>query len=440
MLLALRRKHEFSGVRKLAGASGLLLIGRVAGAAANFAFALSLARLLLPAEVGAVFAAISTAFLTSIVVTLNIESGSIRFLVAARQAVDEKTVNGFIAFGRRLLLGLSLPVCGAYVVIASLNPGPLQMTAILSAAASIPAIGWLRLAGSHATALGKPARGSLPRTALQPLLLVVLFQSAILIGVPATAELALFCFLVSFALTAVVQFVLLHKYLRPCTGTSRRLDAWRDWTANGFYMSPNIMLQDYLQHSIILAAAFVLKTEAIAVLGLSLRCISLIRFGVLSINIAASPMISRAIAEKDHLRRDAYFRNAALLKAPPALLAMAGIVLFSGPILSIFGPDYAGEGAILGWLALIPLISALLGPNYMLLNISGARRHVFAASLVALGALFTATPIASAFFGATGAAVAATLVFTGWELSLFFVARIKFGMDASILSIFFHRQ
>lgn len=439
MLLALRRKHEFSGVRRLASASGLLLIGRVAGTAANFAFALSLARMLPPGEVGAVFAAISTAFLTSIIVTLNMESGSIRFLVAARQAEDEETVNGFIAFGRRLLLSLSLPVCGAYVLIASLNPGPLPLAAILCAAASIPAIGWLRLAGSHATALGKPAQGSLPRTALQPLLLVVLFQAAIFGGVQATANLALFCFLASFALTAIAQFALLRDYLRPRPETGRRLDGWRDWLANGFYMSPNILLQDYLQHAIILAAALVLKAEAIAVLGLSLRCISLIRFGVLSINIAASPMISRAIAEKNHAQRDAYFRNAALLKAPPALLALAGIVLFSGPILSIFGPDYSGEGAILGWLAFIPLVSALLGPNYMVLNISGARRHVFAASLAALGALFTAAPVASALFGATGAAVAATLVFAGWELSLFVVARMKYGMDASILSVV-HRR
>lgn len=439
MLLALRRKHEFGGVRKLAGASGLLLTGRVAGAAANFAFALSLARMLPPAEVGAVFAAISSAFLTSIVVTLNIESGSIRFLVVARQAEDEEAVNGFIAFGRRLLIGLSLPVCSAYVVIALLNPGPLQIAPILCAAASIPAIGWLRLAGSHATALGKPSQGSLPRTALQPLLLVALFQAALFGGFQATADLALFCFLASFVLTAVVQFLLLHQYLRPRPDIGRRIDGWRDWLANGFYLSPNIMLQDYLQHSIILAAAFVLKAEAIAVLGLSLRCISLIRFGVLSINIAASPMISRAIAEKDHSQRDAYFRNAALLKAPPAFLAMAGITLFSGPILSIFGPEYAGEGAILGWLALIPLSSALLGPNYMLLNISGARRHVFGASLAALGALFTATPVASASFGATGAAMAATLVFVGWELSLFLVVRMKLGMDASILSLFKRR-
>ena len=439
MLLALKRKHEFSGVRKLAGASGLLLAGRVAGAAANFAFAFSLARMLPPAEVGAVFAAISAAFLTSIIVTLNMESGSIRFLVAARQASDETTVNGFIAFGRRLLFGLSAPVCGAYAFIASLNPGPLPMTAIFCTAVSIPAIGWLRLAGSHATALGKPAHGSLPRTALQPMLLAVLFQGAIAGGVQASAGLALFCFLASFALTAVVQFLLLRKYLRPSPQTGRRIDGWRDWLANGFYLSPNIMLQDYLQHAIILSAAFVLKAEAIAVLGLSLRCISLIRFGVLSINIAASPMISRAIAEKNHPQRDTHFRNAALLKAPPALLAMAGVLLFSGQILSLFGPEYAGEGAILGWLALIPLTSALLGPNYMLLNISGARRHVFAASLAALGALFTAAPVASAYFGATGAAAAATLVFAGWELSLFLIARIKFGMDASILSVF-HRR
>ncbi|MCK5749682.1 MAG: hypothetical protein KAH44_25935, partial [Oricola sp.] len=78
MLLTMRNQQDFRGVRRLAGASGLLLVGRVAGAGANFAFAVLLARMLPAAEVGAIFTAISTAFLTSIIVTINIESGSIR--------------------------------------------------------------------------------------------------------------------------------------------------------------------------------------------------------------------------------------------------------------------------------------------------------------------------------------------------------------------------
>ncbi|MCK5749207.1 MAG: hypothetical protein KAH44_23540, partial [Oricola sp.] len=221
---------------------------------------------------------------------------------------------------------------------------------------------------------------------------------------------------------------------------ARRLDGWRDWAANGFYMSPNILLQDYLQHSILLAAAFTLGAEELAVLGLSLRCISLVRFGVLSINIAASPMISRAIAERDDAKRDSCFRNAALLKTPPALLALAGAIIFAGPVLSFFGAEYAEDKSILGWLALIPVASALFGPNYMLLNISGARREVFSISLAALIVLFAATPLAGVFYGSTGAAIAAALVFTGWELGLYLTARLKYAMDASILSIFHKSQ
>lgn len=440
MLLSLREREGFHGVRHLAGASGILLAGRVAGAGANLAFAVLLARSVSVPEVGAVFAAISTAFLTSIILTMNIESGSIRFLVAARHAGDEETVNGFIAFGRRLLFCLTAPVGAAYAAIASLNPGPLSLSAILFAAISIPAIAWMRLAGSHATALGKPARGSLPRTALQPLLLIIIFLAALALGAPASGELALLSFLASFAATAIVQFLLLHRYLKPLPTTGRRLDEWRNWIANGFYMAPNILLQDYLQHSILIAAAFALGAEDIAILGLSLRCISLIRFGVLSINIAASPMIARAIAEENHGHRDSCFRNAALLKAPPAFLALAGAVLFGGPILSLFGAQYAREASILAWLALIPLASALLGPNYMLLNISGARRELFATSLAALAVLFAATPALGAVAGPVGAATAAASVFAAWEFALYLIARLKLGMDASILSVFSTRQ
>jgi O-antigen/teichoic acid export membrane protein len=201
-------------------------------------------------------------------------------------------------------------------------------------------------------------------------------------------------------------------------------------------MSPMMLLQDYLQHAIVLAAAMTLPAAEVAVLAISLRFISLIRFGVLSVNMAASPLIARAIAAGDVVRRDARLRSAALLKAPAAMLASAAVIVLSGPIMTLFGPEYSGKGGVLACFTLIPLIAAVLGPNHMLLNISGKRSAVFAISLAALAVLFVAVPAAASAFGVAGAAAAATLSYALWETALYLAVRVKLGMDASILSIF----
>ena len=63
----------------------MLMGGRRGGVAANFFFNLMLARFLAPEDVGIIMVVISTTMLASILTTMNIESGSVRHLVHARE-------------------------------------------------------------------------------------------------------------------------------------------------------------------------------------------------------------------------------------------------------------------------------------------------------------------------------------------------------------------
>lgn len=426
-------RDGFNSVRQLAVPSSLLLAGRVAGAAASFLFAVLLARSLPVAEVGYTLAAISAAFIASVLATVNVEAGGIRFLVAAREAGEKHVVAGFIFFGRILLLCIAPVVMAVYALLA---PG--DGNAALWAALSIPAIAWLRLSGSHATALGRPVAGSLPRTGLQPLLLLLIYPSAMVAGAPPSPGLALACFFVSFLVTALIQYLLLRHDLSTRGTQGRDIAGWRDWLANGLYMSPIVLLQDYLQHGVVVVAALALGKPEVAVLAIALRFLSLVRFGILAINMASSPSIARAMARADSAERDRLLRAAALLKAPAAAVACLVIALMAEPILALLGPEYAGGGRALAWFTLIPLASAVFGPNQMLLNISGARRWVFAVSLATIAVTFLAIPAGGATYGVSGAAMAAALLFVAWEAALFAVARTRYGVDASFFAVLAH--
>lgn len=435
MRFAPQMRQVFADVRNIAGASGALLAGRIIGAAAGFAFAILLARTLPQHEVGIVFTAISSAFLASVLITLNVESGSIRFLVAARESGKADTVKGFIYFGRLVLLCAAPVVVGGYAALSFVREGAGANAALaFLAAGSIPIIGWLRLAGTHATAMGRPAVGSLPRTALQPVALLILYPACLLAGAKSTAELAIACFLASFALTAIVQYALLRGTVRAGPSRERDFSGWRNWLANGFFMSPIILLQEYLQHAVVIVAALALDPDEIAVLAISLRFISLVRFGVLSVNMASSPGISRAVARADHEERDRRLRAAAWLKTPAAALACLGVIVSAEPLLALIGPEYAGGGKALVWLTLIPLASAAFGPNQMILNISGAQSWVFGVSLITIGVAALAIPFAGATGAAAGAAMAAALIFAAWEAALHVVTKWRFGVDASFFA------
>ena len=418
-----------------AGASVMLIASRIAGMAAAFLFTLVLARSLSPADVGAVLAVMSGAFLASLFVTLNIESGSIRFVVAAQQQNHDDVARGFLSFGRLIILGASPFVVAGFLAILFLWDGQAASQhrgLVFLAAASIPIMGWLRFSGSIATAVGVPLQGSAPRTCVQPAAMLAIFSVIVMssgMGTPTSAGAS---FLIAFIVAALVQFLLLRDRIRFGEGRTRNFSEKRDWLVNGFYLSPLILLQENLQYAAILAASLCLGASDVAIYAIAFRVTAIIRFAVLAVNIAVSSKISRAMASGDHALRDAILKNAAPLRVFPALAATALVILFAGPILTIFGEAYARGATALVWFALIPLSAAMLGPNQMLLNIAGHRRSASAVSLAALIVLVSATAYSGQAFGVAGAAAATAIAYSLWELSLFFLARAKLGVNASV--------
>lgn len=422
----------------LAGASGALVASRIIGMAASFLFTLVLARVLSPADVGAVLTIMSGAFLISLLVTMNIESGSIRFVVAAKENGQEEAARGFLSFGRFMIIAISpFAILGFYIAFHLWDGATISQYGVLVwlAAAAIPIMGWLRFSGSVATAIGAPLRGSAPRTSVQPIALLCIFSLSAVIAGAATPILAGASFLAAFVIAAIAQFLVLRAKIRLGEERVRDFSAWRDWLANGLYLSPLILLQENLQYAAIFAASLGLGASDVAIYAISFRFVAIIRFAVLAVNIAASAKISRAMISGDRFLRDHTLRQTALLRMMPAVTATVFVICFAEPILGLFGDAYASGAQALIWFTLIPLSAAILGPNQMLLNIAGHRRSASCVSLISLIVLIVAIAYSGKVFGIAGATAATAIVYSFWELSLFVLARIKIGANASIFSV-----
>ncbi len=422
----------------LAGASGALVASRIIGMAASFLFTLVLARFLSPADVGVVLTIMSGAFLISLLVTMNIESGSIRFVVAAKENDQEEAARGFLSFGRFMIIAISpFAVLGFYIAfyLWSRETTAQYETLVWLAAAAIPIMGWLRFSGSIATAVGAPLRGSAPRTSVQPIAMLCIFSLSAVTAGAATPILAGASFLAAFVIAAIIQFLVLRAKIKFGGEHVRNFSAWRDWLANGLYLSPLILLQENLQYAAIFAASLGLGASDVATYAIAFRFVAIIRFAVLAVNIAASAKISRAMTNGDTFLRDQTLRQTALLRMAPAVASVVFVIFFAEPILGLFGDKYASGVQALIWFTLIPVSAAIFGPNQMLLNIAGYRRSASGASLIALTILVVAVAYSGKVFGVAGAAAATAIVYSLWELSLFVLTRIKTGANASIFSV-----
>jgi O-antigen/teichoic acid export membrane protein len=436
LLSAALNKGQSAGVSSILTVSTTLMAARMGGVAANFFFNLLLARLLAPEDVGTVMLIVSTAMLASILTTWNIEAGSIRHLLYAREEGQAQSSAGFVLFSRRLWL-LSTPlVVTAYLTAALLggSGGTVDNLWIYAAGAlAAPIIGWLRLNTRQATVLSRQLAGSIPNLLIRPLLLLALVAACVPAGIDLSRELVLVLFTLTALVAAIVQFMLLRSAFRFVRTGPHSFAGRKIWLQTGFLLTASLVITEYFQDVTLATAALVLPAADIAKLAIALRLVGFVSFGLAAVSIAVSPRITQALARNDAGELARLLTISAHVKFWSGLLVGGVLVAVAEPVLGLFGPEYVDAAPTLGWLILMPLLIAAIGPNEMLLNITGKQRYIFRSALGGLGVAMAAIPGFASLFGLQGAAAGAVLGYAVWELMNYANVRRLLKIDASIV-------
>jgi O-antigen/teichoic acid export membrane protein len=184
---------------------------------------------------------------------------------------------------------------------------------------------------------------------------------------------------------------------------------------------------------ILALAAFSLHPAEIAKLAIVLRLVGFLSFGLGAVNMAISPKLAIAFARNDIVTREKLLTISTHLKLWPGVIIAAALVLFGELILSIFGAAYVTAAPALNWLIFIPLLMALLGPNELILNITGFQKYIFISATVSIIVAIIVIPIAGKYYGLVGVAIAAVVSFGVWEFLIYFYVRMLLGVDASLI-------
>lgn len=414
----------------------LLILTRIGANLLTLCWTLLLVRLLQPEASGIALQAISVAQILSILVTLNVESGSVRIIVPAREHDRMEEAAGFIRFNRRMML-VTLPVLAASAG-AALWAGfsPTQSTAIIaSMALAVVMVALARLSARHATALGVMRKGLLPRLLTGPVVMTAGLALAAWAGISMRPWHVVLLYALSEGVTVLIQNGLLRRDFAFMDKVAAPTGQWRDWTRMGLWLSPGLVMTEYRKAILIAAAGVALTGAQTSLFAVAFSIINFINFGVTAVDVAFGPRIAQAMAKADDLRRDKLLATSSAIKLVGWLLGAALVLAFGDLALSWFGPAFRGARPALLIMLLVPAIQIVFGPASLLLSSRGQGRADFTGNLIGAFACLLCVIGLGWLYGVTGAACGAVLSQLIQQFVMTMQCRSKLGIDPSLVGM-----
>jgi O-antigen/teichoic acid export membrane protein len=380
----------------------------VAAFSANLGLAVLLSRLLGSSGFGAYAFAVAFATILGIPGLLGLPSIVVREIARHRVGGAWGLVRGIIRRTNQAALAASVVVStGAALVvwIAGWPAGHLRQPTFLGLAL-VPLLAIVSLRQSAMQGFGRVVLGRTPEQLVAPALLLVIVAVAEWgAGVDLTASWAVAATVAALCISASTGGALLRRTLPPEVRQAEPQYANREWTraalpllVSGGIGAVNTQLATVLIGSL-------RSAREVGLFNVANRAAAFVAFFLLAAIPTLMPRIAELYERGEHEVLQRLLTNAAravsLVSLPVAVL----LAVFPGPILRVFGPDFAAASTPLRILCLAQIVNVLTGFGGTILIMVG--RGGLATAGVAVGAAvnLALSPLLISNYGATGAAV-----------------------------------
>ncbi len=363
-----------------------MVLGIVGGFIADYAFNLTLSRLLQPSEYGDFKVAYAFAFICSVLVLLGGDRAAPKFLSTALVAGDNRGVWEYIWFYIRIALGLSTVVVAATTVITLLHIGPVDLEdhhPLLYVSFTIPLIATVALlsrvlqAGKSLGAAVLSVRLGLPLLQIVLVFAASLFLEAltliVVIALGAGAVLAVAGW--QWMKVRALNFVSLER--RP-----ELLDRKAALSVSVPMMAAMLIVLALTQIDLFMYEMLGDEHQVghFAAAAATAHCVILAQVAIVSL---FAPLIAPAMAAGAQASRALFWRAQRLIVCSSIPLAGA-LIFFGRDLLTLFGEGYEDAALALQILTIGYLASALAALSSTWLQYSGKG---YAAVAIASGAL-----------------------------------------------------
>lgn len=420
--------------RRIAGRSALFLFARVGGALAAFATQIWLAHWLGADGQGRYVEAFAWLLLLSDVAVMGLSSSAMRFLTGAIEADDHGLAQGFVKHGLAFVATFGHLLSAAALGLAALLGWSLDPGLVPWVVVGVPLLACVRFSGGVALSLGWFRVAALPASLLRPLLFAVFVG----LGAAFRWDLAPRAVLAVHVGIMALVLLLLQGILRPRVRSLLRPDPARNdlrtWVRTGSRVLAVTLYAGYFPEVNLLLYGAHHSSEELAVLNAGLRIAFLVQFGLVAVDKATLPGLSRRFQRGDLDAMRTQLAWAGGIKVAGALLGLVLLALAGEWLLGLFPPEYAKAQDLLLILAAGHVVSAFLGPAGKLLSLTGHESTSFRWSAAALGSAALVYAIAGTHMDLVRAAWVVTGIGAALSLVLWWRARALLGMDVSCLA------
>lgn len=190
----------------------------------------------------------------------------------------------------------------------------------------------------------------------------------------------------------------------------------------------------------ILAIGWRLGADAVGAYSAASKTALWVNLVLQGINIVAAPAFATLYAQKNQRELQLVVSTVALWIFAPSVAIGLFLIIFSQPILSIFGAEFVVASWELKVLVLGQLIDVLCGPVGYLMIMTGHQNQSFMVSGCCVFMNLVLNAIAIPLLGTLGAAIATALTLIVWNVWMSILVVRNLQINPSIFSLFWQQK
>lgn len=429
-----RLRGEGIGAVLARGASGFFVV-QLLGMAVAFATQVALARAMGTEPYGVYVYVFNWLILLLLFGRLGLGTASLRFVAGYAAQRDWPRLRGYLRTTAGLVtlgaLAVSALTATAVTLLGDRVDAQIRATFYVACLVFLP-FTLLQVASYVLRGLKRVFLAQLPVDVLQPGLVGLGALGLWLTGAGLDAPRAMGLTLAAVLVTLAVALVGLGRSLPAEVRGATPLSERRAWLRVSLPILLINAVHISMQRADVIVVGSLLGPADAALYASASRIAGLIAFGLTAVNAWAAPLISDLHARGDRAGLQRLVRFAVRGIFAVTLPACLVVVVFGGPLLALFGPEFQAARGVLVILAAGQLVNALVGPVGFLMTMTGQQDAAARILVVHAVANLVGLALLTPRFGPEGAAVATSVVRASWNLWLLVVVWRRLGVRSTL--------
>jgi O-antigen/teichoic acid export membrane protein len=367
---------------------------------------------------------------------LGVGISSSRFIPTYLMQKRFELINGFVTAGSLFVVGVAT-LCAiggtAFVYLFRHYLDEPLVAPLLIAMSVLPIFALQDFAEGLARAFKWPFLAIVPSYVLRQGLIVLGTVSALALGAPAFAWVAIVVTLIATLITLIIQIIFIKRALRPLLPNKTHQYAYKSWLLASLPMGMAELTNVLLSFIDVLLLSFLAPSEDVALYFAATRLIQIVAFIQFAASAAMSPRLAEAQVKGDTNALAYLVTSAARLTFFATLVTAIGLIIASPWFLLLFGKGFESGVMIIVVLVMGQILQSLTGPAEDVMNMLGAENVCAKASFSILVIAFVLNICLIPLYGVYGAAFAFSLTALTKGVFFAFLARRYVGIWTPVM-------